>query len=64
VDAETRFRSREKLGRSRLSIGVRNDLANKYRATGTCKPYNESIASCRGARGVNKGLRYCGTYDG
>jgi hypothetical protein len=44
-------------------IGVRNDLADKYRAAGTCQPYGKLIVSCRGARGINKGLHYCATYD-
>lgn len=41
--------------------GVRDDLAAQQRAGGTCKPIGKILISCRGARGVNKGTRACGT---
>ncbi len=42
-------------------IGVRDDLAQRYRTAGTCKPVGNLVIDCRGAKGVNKGKPACGT---
>lgn len=41
--------------------GVRQDVADLYRNTGICRRHGQTLISCRGATGVNKGTPACGT---
>ncbi|SDY99773.1 hypothetical protein SAMN04487939_11190 [Lysobacter sp. yr284] len=43
--------------------GVRDDLAERKRAQGACRPIGGELISCRGARGVNKGMPACGLKE-
>ncbi|MBB4218867.1 hypothetical protein FHT79_006089 [Rhizobium sp. BK212] len=40
--------------------GVREDVAEQYRANGTCREPGATLISCRGAKGTNKGQPACG----
>ncbi|PTE11764.1 hypothetical protein C9427_03480 [Mesorhizobium helmanticense] len=43
--------------------GVRDDLAEKRRIEGKCRPHGKQLIGCRGARGTNKGQPSCGTVE-
>ncbi len=41
--------------------GVRQDVADYYRAGGVCRRHGQVLIDCRGAAGVNKGMPACTT---
>lgn len=42
-------------------VGVRADVAEKHRQAGICKQPGRVLVSCRGAKGINKGMPACGS---